>query len=96
MEGFEKSKFKCVALEVEGTNLWVIPQQLAERSEVFENLFFGEFREKNQDVIQMEGKKLRTFVPFLKCLSAVPAVGLVKELWREVELVLDGCMEPGR
>ncbi len=70
MEAFkESSDLRCVALNVEGRKLYVCPQRLADQSLVFESLFFGKLREQANDFTVLKGKSLKSFIPFLQCLS---------------------------
>ncbi len=70
MENFDKkSEHTPVALEVEGRKLWINPHHLANQSDYFKSMFFKGFKEADQDVIQLKGKTLDSFLPFLRCLT---------------------------
>ena len=70
-----KTARRNVALEVEGLKLWICPAQLASHSEVFENLFFGNFSERDKEVIPFKEEKLEYFETFLMCLSKLMFTG---------------------
>ncbi len=70
MENFDKkSELTPVALVVEGRKLWINPQHLANHSDYFKSMFFKGFKGRDQEVIQLEGKTLDSFLPFLRCLT---------------------------
>ncbi len=78
---FSKSnKLQNVALEIEGKQLWICPQQLAMQSLAFEKLFFGEFKEKNQEIVVLEDEKYEEFAPFLKYQSELAI------FWEEISV----------
>lgn len=55
-----------VFLVVEGSQLHVCKQVLAENSPVFERMFQSEFKEKDLTEIPLPGKKLKDMVEFLR------------------------------
>ncbi len=66
----ERTDFQCVALEVEGKNLWVCPQQLAILSPAFESLLFGGFKESKQETVFLD-QNFDEFLIFLTCLTQI-------------------------
>ncbi len=67
-EFFEKSRLRNFALVVEGEKLWVSREVLAEYSPVFEKMFFGQFREGQEGVEEMDlpEKELSDVIEFLR------------------------------
>lgn len=55
-----------VVLEVEGIQLHVYKQVLAEKSPVFERMFKSEFKEKDLKEIPLPGKKFKDIVDFVR------------------------------
>lgn len=55
-----------VILEVEGMQLHVCKQMLADNSPVFERIFKSEFQEKDLKKIPLPGKKFKEVVEFLR------------------------------
>ncbi len=67
-EFFEKSLLRSFPLVVEDQKLWVSRELLAEHSPVFENMFFGAFREGQKDAEQVDlpEKRLDDVLEFLR------------------------------
>ena len=77
MEMFEeKTDLKCVAFEVEAENC--CPEELASKSKspVFNAMLFGKLRDKEQEVIPLETRRLESFLPFLRSLTT-------SSMWKE-------------
>ncbi len=64
----EKSRKTPVALVVQGTKIWVSPQELAGKSDYFDRIFFGPYKEKDEEIIPLKKIKLDCFLPFLNCI----------------------------
>ncbi len=68
----EKSVIYEKAFQVEGRELWVPPQTLACMSEVFKHMFYGEYAEKEKEIVPLPEKKYEEVVEFLRCLIPHP------------------------
>ncbi len=68
----EKSPIFSKALQVEGRQLWVPPATLACMSDVFKGMFYGEFAEKEMEIIPLPEKKYEEMLEFLRCLIQNP------------------------
>ncbi len=64
----EKSRLRNFPLVVQGEMLWVSRETLAELSPVFEKMFFGEFREGQEEAEEAElpDKELKDVLEFLR------------------------------
>lgn len=54
-------------IKIENTKLHVNKEQLMAESPVFEKMFTSDFKEKDQQEIQLDGKDPKSFVDFLRC-----------------------------
>ncbi|XP_052069164.1 uncharacterized protein LOC127708345 [Mytilus californianus] len=54
-------------IKIENTKLHVNKEQLMAESPVFEKMFTSDFKEKDKQEIELEGKDLNSFVDFLRC-----------------------------
>ncbi len=73
----QKSPVYSKAFLVEDRELWFPPQVLACVSEVFKNMFYGEYAETEKEIVPLPGKKYEEVLEFLRCLVANP---LAKEI----------------
>ncbi len=68
----EKSILYSKAFLVEKHELCIPPQVLACASDVFKNMFYGEYAEMQREVVPLPGKKYEEMAEFLRCLIANP------------------------
>ncbi|XP_052069031.1 uncharacterized protein LOC127708228 [Mytilus californianus] len=54
-------------IKIENTKLHVNKEQLMAESPVFEKMFTSDFKEKDKQEIELDGKDLNSFVDFLRC-----------------------------
>ncbi len=73
----EKSALYSKAFLVEDRELWIPLQVLACASDVFKNMFYGDYAETEKEIIPLPGKKYEQVLEFLRCLIANP---LAKEI----------------
>ncbi len=83
----EKSPIFSKALQVEGRDLWVPPAALACVSEVFKRMFYGEFAEKEMEIVPLP-EKYEEMLEFLRCLIANPIAKKVTDENLKVNLRL--------
>ncbi|KAH3851178.1 hypothetical protein DPMN_093659 [Dreissena polymorpha] len=85
----QSSGLEDVTLIVEGIRIPVIKALLSLTSPVFRAMFGGEWKEKFQNEIPLPGKKVETFIPFLRCIypdlmdrvTAETAIGILPLAW---------------
>ena len=68
VEYAQKTDTRSRALVVEGRELWVCPELLADRSRYFERIFSGSFMEKEQEKIPLPNMDFRSFLRFFNCI----------------------------
>lgn len=66
------SEERNVALIIENKKIWVSKEVLSMASPVFKNLFYGDFKERNQDCIELPGKKFEDVLELMCCLFLYP------------------------
>jgi len=85
MDRFQQTHLTDVAIVVGGQKLWVSRVLLAHFSPVFERMFYGDFRESQEQEIALPGKPLNDIVELLSCL--VPGPELKEVDWENVCLL---------
>lgn len=85
MERFQQTHLTDVAIVVEGQKLWVSRVLLAHFSPVFERMFYGDFRESQEQEVALPSKPLNDVVELLSCL--IPGPDLKEVDWENVCLL---------